>query len=149
METIAVIYKMKTAEAKIILKHLVLCKDDFIPVLDSKTNLPAYAKKIAENAVTFEAWLNSDLIGLIAAYFNDINNQTGFITNVSIIKEHSGKGVVSQLLSNCIKYAKENNFKGINLEVNSKNQQALKLYERYDFRVISTNADLKTMQLNL
>lgn len=106
-------------------------------------------KKIAQNSVTFEAWLNEELVGLIAAYINDEKKQTAFITNVSLIKEFGGRGIASQLLTNCIIFTKAQNFKEIVLEVNGKNLQALKLYEKFHFSEKATKGDLKIMHLNL
>lgn len=149
MDSVTVIYKIESAEVKDVLAHLIKCKDNFIPGLDETVDIPAYSKKIAENSVTFEAWLNDELIGLIAAYINDEKKHTAFITNVSLIKEFSGRGIASQLLTDCINFAKDQNFKEIVLEVNSSSRQALKLYEKFHFSEKATKGDLKIMHLNL
>lgn len=144
-----IFYKNKHADADAIQAHLNRCKDDFIPSLDKIVNIAAYGKKIAENTITFEAWQNNNLIGLIAAYLNDENNLLGFITNVSVEKEFVGKGIASQLLMNCINFAKEKEYKEIALEVNLNNQQAIKLYEKFLFKEKAIKDNLKTMYLFL
>src|SRR5436190_21860381 len=93
-----IIYKTGTASFSAVFTHLAKCNNDFVPPLSNKVDLELYSKKIAENSVTFEAWINDELVGLIAAYFNDLKQETGYITNVSTIKEYSGKGIASQLL---------------------------------------------------
>jgi ribosomal protein S18 acetylase RimI-like enzyme len=52
---------------------------------------------------------------------------------VSVIKEYQGYGIASKLLSNTIKYGKNNGFISVALEVNIKNSNAIKLYEKYGF----------------
>ena len=137
-----VVYKTKTADAQNIYTHLNACKDNFIPALDKTVDIAAYSKKIAENCITFEAWINNNLAGLIAAYFNDPENTAGFITNVSILKTYAGKGLASALLKNCISYGIENKFKEINLEVYDKNEGAIRLYKKFDFYQSATKNNL-------
>ena len=83
-------YKIRTATFNDVLQHLAKCNENFIPALNEKVDIIAYSQKIAENSITFEAWINNELLGLIAAYFNDGKKKTAFITNVSTIKKYSG-----------------------------------------------------------
>jgi len=133
------IYKIKVATDKEILSHLELCSNNFIPPLDKKIVLIEYSKKIAEKAITFEAWYKQKLIGLIAAYFNDDINCTGFISNVSVIENYNGKGLASELMKMCLNYALQNNFKEIKLEVNRNNLNAIKLYKNFNFQEIENS----------
>ena len=149
MHTLTVVYKTKTAGVKDILIHLNKCKGNFVPALDKTVDIPEYSKKIVQNSVTFEAWVNKDLTGLIAAYFNDKENHSGFITNVSVVNEYAGSGLASELLKNCINYAGEKNFKEINLEVSHKNEQAIGLYKKYDFHQTGVKDDLIIMKREL
>ena len=126
-------YKTKTALTDEIYSHLKECNENFIPPLEEKVNILNYSKKIFENAITFEAWDEKILVGLIAAYLNDNENKSGFITNVSTIKSYMGKGIANELMKMCIIYSKNHNFKEINLEVSSKNADALNLYFKYGF----------------
>lgn len=149
MDSTSISYNIKTARIKDITTHLFRCKEAFIPPLHNTVNIHRYAEKIAENAVTFEAWHNEDLVGLIAAYFNDPGNETGFITNVSTLNTFAGKGIASKLLENCIRFGKEKKIKQIILEVNQANRQAIKLYEKYDFKHVTDKGELKTLKLIL
>ena len=126
-------YNTKTALMENIYSHLRECNENFIPPLDEKVNIMNYSKKIYENAITFEAWNEKVLIGLIAAYLNDTVNKKAFITNVSTIKSYMGKGIANELMKMCISYSKNHNFNEINLEVSSKNTDALNLYKKYGF----------------
>ena len=126
-------YKTKTALTEEIYSHLKECNENFIPPLEEKVNIMNYSKKIFENAITFEAWNEKILVGLIAAYLNDTENKSGFITNVSTIKSYMGKDIANELMKMCINYSKNHNFKVVNLEVSSKNADALNLYLKYGF----------------
>ena len=126
-------YKKSTASTQQVLEHLKKCKDNFVPGLDKKVDIDVYAKKIMEHAITFEAWDANELIALIAAYFNDKKNNLAFITSVSTMKNYEKMGIASKLLETCIKYAEENRFKEINLQVSRDNMSAIRLYSKFGF----------------
>ena len=126
-------FKIKTASYEVIIDHLNKCADNFKPPLYTYVNIEEYSRKIYNNAITFESWVNNNLVGLIAAYYNNYDTKVGFITNVSVIKEYQGYGIASILLSNTIKYGKNNGFISVALEVNINNSNAIKLYEKYGF----------------
>lgn len=137
MKAADVSYEIKTASAKNILLHLIECSDSFVPPLAERVNINEYAKKIFKKSVTFEAWADQVLVGLLAAYFNNFNNVV-FITNVSLLGNFVGYGIASNLLEMCIKYARENNFREILLEVHKDNSAAFSLYKKYRFAVYGT-----------
>jgi len=117
---------------------------DFSPPLSERINLEEYANKIYENAITFEAWVFDRLIGMVAAYFNNVTDSVGFITNVGVEAKYKGNNIASDLMSNCINYSKENHFSRIILEVNENNQAAINLYNKFNFKVIGkNNEDIK------
>lgn len=142
-------YKFKKASSDDIIEHLNKCSNDFNPPLNKCVNIIEYGRKIYNKALTFECWKNTKLIGLIAAYFNDFETNTGFITNVSVIKEYQGNSIASKLLSNTINYAKENKFNKILLEVYKTNNKAIKLYEKYGFKMIKQSNDKIIMEYSI
>lgn len=137
--------RIKTANEKDIFEHLAECNNNFIPPLSERLDLTNYSNKIFEKSITFEAWHNDSLIGLIAAYFND--NEKGFITNVSVVQKYLGKGIATLLMNNCINYAKRNNFNVILLEVNNNNESAIKLYMKFGFIVHGRKNELLILKL--
>ncbi|HMK27085.1 MAG TPA: GNAT family N-acetyltransferase [Chitinophagaceae bacterium] len=149
MDTNPVTYQTKTATEKNILSHLEDCDNNFTPPLSERTGLVAYAKKLFEKAVTFEAWNNDRLIGLIAAYLNTDDSRSVFITNVSVTKEFTGKGIASRLLRNCIAHCAKNDYFVINLEVNRNNSRAIGFYEKHQFKQSGTQGDNLVLTLNL
>ena len=146
---ITLVYKIKTAVQQEIYLHLKECNTNFIPPLDSKINLQEYSKKLFEKSVTFEAWEDSVLVGMIAAYMNDIENKSGFITNVTTLKEYKGKGIASELIKRCIDYTRKHNFKEILLEVSGKNTEAIHLYTKFGFKEIEKKKIDIIMKLEL
>lgn len=142
-------YTLKKATEEAILQHLQACDNNFLPPLSKKINLQAYAKKIYDNTVTFEAWDNNILIGLVAAYFNDTDKIVGFITNVSTIKEYGGQGIASKLMNQCILYGQQHNFESIHLEVFSENRVAFNLYKKFGFTEIAVRNNNLLMKFDL
>lgn len=139
-------YTTKIANEQDIHNHLVECKDSFNPPLDKTVCIQDYSRKIYNRAITFEAWAENRLIGCVAAYFNNSENNSGFITNVSVTMDYIGKGVASNLMIACIKYACENQFKEIILEVCKKSTGAIHLYEKLNFQKIECKNDLIIMK---
>ncbi|MBA3704781.1 MAG: GNAT family N-acetyltransferase [Bacteroidetes bacterium] len=149
MSTHKLKYKTKTATKEEIYLHLKECNNNFIPALDQKVSVKDYSEKIAEKAVTFEAWADNILVGLVAAYFNDSENRVGYITNVSITMNQSGKGIASELINRCMKYARQKNFKEIKLEVFKNNNKAIQLYKKLNFTSVEIKNDMVQMQQDL
>lgn len=116
--------------------HLMKCNNDFIIHLQDKINIREYSKKLSEKAITFEAWSEDTLVGLVAVYFNDSHGQTGYISNVSTIDTYTGKGIASALIDLSIDYARRHEFKTISLEVEKANVLALRLYKRFQFKEV-------------
>ncbi len=143
-----IIYQIKTVKEEDIRFHLNDCSDSFIPSLNSRVNIEEYANKIAERAVTFEAWTNGMLIGLIATYFN-FEAQFGYITSVSVSKKFMGAGIASELLKRCISYANTNMLKEIKLEVYKENIPAINFYKKYNFTQNEIKNDSMFMSLTL
>lgn len=131
--------KLNTAPDNIVLSHLSHCNSQFLPPLDTRVSLVEYAKKIVRNAIVFEAWVNDILIGMIAMYINE--TKIGYITNVSVYAEYSGKGIAKKLFYSLIDYARENYISCVKLEVNILNIPAINLYKNLGFEVIEVKND--------
>ena len=78
-------------------EHLLRCDARFTPPLSTRVDIAAYAKKIRDEAWTFEAWDRRGLAGLVAAYV-DPGKRSCDITDVSVLAEHCGKGVATRLV---------------------------------------------------
>lgn len=128
---------------------LIRCDADFVPQLSSRVAIPIYAEKITTNAARFEAWANSTLCGLVAAYCNDSERSSAYVTNVSVLHEYQGKGIASLLMAQFIKYVKDLGFKVVELEVDKKNVRAIGLYEKIGFAIQGESSRGVVMSLNM
>src|SRR5436309_6960124 len=138
MSIAALRYEVRTASREDIRLHLLSCKDNFCPPLGQRIDIDEYADKLSEKSMTFEAWSDETLIGLVAAYFNDPDGSSAYVTNVSVIMDFAGQGVASRLMNSCLDYAKESGFRTLTLEVSPSNDSAIGLYEKLGFTIVET-----------
>lgn len=142
-------YKIKNATEEEIYEYLKECNGNFNPMLSKGIDIRGYAKKIFKKSVTFEAWTGNTLIGLVAAYFNDMENLKGYITSVSLEKKYMGTGIASRLMNKCISYAKEHKFKEIKLRVQKDNASAIRLYKKFYFTDFENRGNFVLMKLTI
>ena len=142
-------FTVNQATLAAIADHLTLCNADFIPALSERLNIASYAKKIAIKATRFEAWVDGELIGLVATYCNDGNRAMAYVSSVSVLSAWQGRGIALQLLEQCIMQVKTLCFERIVLEVDIRNSGAIKLYEKKGFIVNKVAGQVTTMHLNI
>ncbi len=140
-------YLLNKATVAQIVEHLRVCNADFVPPLSDRVDIAGYAEKIANKAVRFEAWSGDTMVGLIAAYCNDKERGIAYITSVSLLKAWIGKGIATQLLSQCVEYAKASGMHQISLEVAENNTPAIKLYKKSGFIVDKVKGPFINMNL--
>ena len=121
----------------------------FVPPLSVRLDLKSYSKKLHKYAVHFCAFDYNRLVGLIACYFNDLTKKTAFISSVSVVKEFQEMGVFSALFSLVRNYGVLNQFNNLQLEVNSENQNAIKIYKKIGFEDIDHKNQIVTMELKI
>ena len=129
--------------------HLLLVDGDFLPPLSSRVNIQSYAQKIMDSATRFEAWCGDNMIGLVAAYLNDQQSHIGYLTNVSLLREWTGKGLAGRLLDKCFSHAKAAGIQQICLEVAGDNVPAMSLYKKRGFVVGHATGAYITMHLDM
>jgi len=142
-------YRINSTTEQDIYDHLIECNDYFSPKLSDKVDIQEYTHKIWKNTVRFEAILDSQLIGLVAAYANDPSKKCAFITNVSTLPVYFGKGIGKKLLSQCISYARKMEFRLIRLEVSVHSSAAISLYKTMGFETYDGTTTINRLQFNL
>jgi ribosomal protein S18 acetylase RimI-like enzyme len=142
-------FKTKTASVQAVTEHLKTCANTFDPPLHTHVNIEAYSQKIVDKAVTFEAWDNGQLVGLVAAYFNDLQSKTGYITSVSTLPHYQGRGIAKNLLTTSLEHGKSLGFLKVGLEVSERNTPAINLYSQSGFLVIGRKGATLVMQGSL
>ena len=128
--------------------HLFCCDGQFTPRLSERVDLGEYSSKIREKSFTLEAWKCQNLVGLVAAYMN-IPDSSCYITNVSVLVDFAGRGIANRLLVACFEQAKTHGIKTVSLEVSKDSHPAIRLYEKFDFRVVEDRGCFIFMQCTL
>jgi ribosomal protein S18 acetylase RimI-like enzyme len=147
--TEGIAYRINSASAGGIAEHLRLCDAQFAPKLSARVDIGEYAQKIADRAVRFEAWSEGSLIGLVAAYADDVVHRIAFITSVSVSSGWTGLGIGSRLMHDCIEYAKLNGMREVRLDVAAGQRAAVRLYEKCGFSGDEARAGFLRMHLEL
>lgn len=129
--------------------HLFLCDSRFVPPLSSRADIKEYTHKIYTNAMRFEAWAEGELIGMVAIYCDNLRQHLGYITSLSVLSKPPATGIASQLLSMGVDYLKQSGFSRVELEVDTENQKAIRLYDRHGFVVAKSDGRTLLMRLDL
>jgi len=137
----------KATEAEIT-NHFLHCDADFVPPLSGRVEISSYAHKIAGKATRFEAWADGELVGLVAVYCNDSERRAAYTTSVSVLRGWQDRGIASQLMERCVGHVKGLGFERIELEVDSENVGAVRLYEKTGFIIDRVNGRATTIHLN-
>lgn len=122
--------------------HLRRCDEDFDPPLSTRVNLSDYAEKLSTRASRFEAWLDNDLAGLVAAYCNAEEGTAVFVTNVSVLPALRGRGIAERLLTSAIHTIGQGEQGTLLLEASRGAGAALALYDKLGFRVTGEQGDI-------
>jgi ribosomal protein S18 acetylase RimI-like enzyme len=138
----------KASEAEIA-EHLQSCQAGFVPPLGDRVDIRQYARKITSAATRFEAWTGGQLVGLVAAYCNDLEVRASFITSVSVMNSWTGHGIAKSLLTRCVEYARAQGFQELCLEVDARNSPAIRLYQKAGFLATAEPSPLEKMSLQL
>jgi ribosomal protein S18 acetylase RimI-like enzyme len=143
------VYAHNKATAADIAAHLRACDSKFSPALSDRLEIGAYAEKLAAQSERFEAWIDSELAGLVAAYCNAPDNGLAYVTNVSVLPRVQRHGIATHLLERCIAHARQLGFAACGLQVAEDNKQAVSLYEQHGFDAVRRAGGLLEMVLDL
>ncbi len=138
-------FEVDTASANDIEAHLSRCDRSFQPCLSSRVCLKAYAEKIRRHGVTFEAWANGSLVGLVAGYFNDRARREAFLTNASVEQEWRRHGVATALMSNALTRAKDLDFLTVRTEVQHTNNASRLMCLNLGFKIVEHHSGFLVM----
>lgn len=146
--SVAVEYRSNKASAAQVAAHLRHCDADFVPPLSGRVEINAYASKLVDKSIRFEAWADDTLIGLVAVYCNDMEKRIAYITSVSVLKQWRGKGIATHLLHQCLAHAQGVDMRQIRLETTGNNTNTNRLYERIGFVAGQANASFLGIELS-
>ena len=86
-----------------------------------------------QNSIYFIAKQSNEIIGFVGIL---LILDTAEITNIVVKKSFRGNGISKILMNHIINYCQEKNIVKINLEVNSKNESAINLYQSFGFKEV-------------
>ena len=147
--TTSIEWRVNAADAGLIAAHLRACDDTFTPPLSSRVDIEAYAQKLAGRSERFEAWSEGVLVGLLAAYCNDLDSRVAYISSVSIMPVSRGRGIASQLIARCVENVAALGHTAIELEVGTRNEAATRLYKKHGFASVRASAQTTILRLAL
>ena len=92
--------------------------------------------KTSETSNYFVVMKNNKMIGCIGFNGNTARKMKHYGTiGISVLKEYWGRGIATTLLEKLISWSKEKGIKKINLDVFENNERAIKLYEKFGFKL--------------
>ncbi len=140
-------YRVNQASPAEITAHLLRCDHAFHPALSTRVDIPTYARKIHDRSARFEAWQDKDLVGLVAVYDNDPEGQSAFVTSVSVLPTHQGRGIAAALMRSCIDHVRRLGLACIELEVDQRSEPAIALYRNLGFTTNRAHGTALTMSM--
>jgi ribosomal protein S18 acetylase RimI-like enzyme len=144
-----IVFSMNQSSMDDLASHLVRVDATFEPALSSRVEIRAYAQKLHNQAVRFEAWLGEELIGLVACYCNQPVGGKAFATSVSVWSEYQGQGIATRLMRQCIEHLRGLGFCHIELEVNQRSLSAVALYQKIGFNILRSSGSTLTLGMIL
>ena len=147
--SIAINYTLNRSNVAEITTHLLRADATFEPPLSSRVKIREYAQKLHDKAERFEAWLNQDLVGLVAVYCNHQAGGKTFVSSVSVLSECQGQGIAGQLMRQCIENVQNLGLKQIDLEVNQRSLAALAFYRKLGFNTLHSSGSTLSMSMTL
>lgn len=142
-------YSVNRSSLAEIAAHLLHADAAFEPALSSRVDIRAYAQKLHDRAVRFEAWLGEELVGLVVSYCNQPDVGKAFVTSVSVWPECQGQGIADQLMRQCIQHVQGLGFGQMELEVDQRSLPAVALYQKLGFHTLRSSGATLTMGMTL
>ncbi len=116
---------------------------EFVPRLSQRTDLPAYASRLAEHAVWIFAYENGVMTGHCAVYMNQ--KDCAFISSIAVKKARQGRGTGSLLWKRTQEEALVRGIPSIALKVYDKNAAGIRFYERHGCHMTKREGEWLTM----
>ena len=117
-------------------------RPDLFLSVDEVINKEDFEKMVQDKEI-FVARVEDEIVGYITINIKEKNNPSMRyrkqlqIEAICVDEENRGKGIGTELLEYARKFAKENNCTDLYLTVNKENENAIKVYEEFGFKVKS------------
>jgi len=103
------------------------------------SNVQKYSRKITDYANVYFMEKNTNIIGMLAFYSNDLINKSLFISSISLIDGYQGYGFGQQFMNFIVNRSCDLGMHEIKLEVKNSNSRAIAFYKKNGFVLIGEN----------
>lgn len=107
--------------------------DDYFEKLSDRVDIEEYSEKLLGSSVKFTIRDNVNLVGLSPCYFNNIKEQIGYISSLTIKNGFRGKRLGSEMIKQISNYAKRKNFSTVMVKIHYDNVNSLQFYLKNGF----------------
>ncbi|WP_053991854.1 N-acetyltransferase [Mangrovimonas sp. TPBH4] len=128
----------------------------FLKAIDANTGLSVvprdvepYVDKLLENATIIPLREGGVLNAFIAYYDNQEDSKIAYLSMLAVSSMARGQGIGSQLLDASIEKLKQKGFRGYRLEVLKSNDKAIRIYDKFGFKVIGEDGQMYKMEKTL
>lgn len=101
--------------------------------LNAESILQCLSEKFYKNAQVVQICNDNNLVGFAAYYCNDFKDKNAFLSMIIILKEYQSMGAGGILLKHIIEDCKSAGMENLLLEVDKKNEFAIKFYLKKGF----------------
>lgn len=92
---------------------------DFLPPLLARVNIEEYYNKLNANAAFVVCRNDSQIVGMIVFYCNDLEHKKSYVTLMAVRKEWRRHKIALHLLSDAFAYCRAESMKHIGIHTNS------------------------------
>lgn len=112
-----------------------LSGNEFIYYEKDDMSISLFAEKQLKYGHFLTSYINNEPAGYICYYSNDTQSKNGYITSLVVKGRGLNKGrVFYNLLKEAVLMMNQDGMNNIKIQVNIKNTNAVKLYEKYGFK---------------
>lgn len=123
--------------------------DLLLSPLSKRVNLKSFLKKVFEFANVLFFKNGNEIVSMIIFYDNDTVNKNAYITFLCTLPKYRTHGCAKKLLNQAILICKENEMKSIYLDTDIANTPAVKLYQKFGFKIINNYSGRIKMCLDI
>jgi ribosomal protein S18 acetylase RimI-like enzyme len=103
-----------------------------------------FYKRFGRNKYFFVAQINDKIVGYVFGFIEkDAYGSRGYIEDIFVTKDAQGKGIASMLKDKFLEILKKKKVKYCRIDVNPENKKAIKVYQRWGFKIDKYRMSLK------
>lgn len=106
---------------------------DYPVHLSNKVNLKEYTDKLLDKATICFEENEERILGVVAGYTKNLENDIAYIALVGVINTERKKGIASKLIREFIDICKEKSIKGVHVYTDATNSKAIAMYKGLGF----------------